>query len=227
VAQQLDALYGDRLIVVGIHATETFGAPLDPPAVDGRYSTDFRTAAGNAYASTFGVIFLPTGLVSRKPFNSSTTLSQGSWGSAIGAIIDEEALFDLWFSDLDHNASANTFDATIEVAVLRPIDADHKLTVYLLEDPVVDWQLNAAATPPDVPDVPDYAHRHVLRASVTAPFGLLAVGAGAAPGDTLSFDLTGVGMDPAWNAQNCSLVGYLANASTNEVMQATERKFQP
>jgi len=224
VAQQLDALYGDRLVVVGIHATATFGAPLSPPAADGRYSTDFRTPAGDTYTTTFGVSFLPTGMVSRRVFNSSITVAQGSWGSAIADIIDQPALFELWFDQLQYNASANTVSATVKVVTRQAIDADHKLTLYLLEDRVIDWQLNAAATPPDIAN---YEHRHVLRNTLNGTWGQDAVSAGTAAGDTLTFAVNGFAVDPSWNAANCSLVAYLYNASSNEVMQVVERKFQP
>lgn len=224
VAQQLDALYGDRLIVVGIHATATFGAPLNPPAADGRYSTDFRTPAGDTYTTTFGVSFLPTGMVGRKVYNSSITIAQGSWGSAIADIIDQPALFELWFDALQFNASTNTVSATVKAVTQQAIDADHKLTIHLLEDRVIDWQLNASVSPPDIAD---YEHRHVLRNTLNGTWGEDAVAAGMAAGDTLTFVVNGFAVDPAWNAANCSLVAYLYNVSTNEVMQAVERKFQP
>lgn len=222
VAKQLDDLYGDRLVVVGVHATATFAAPVDPPNPDGSFSTDFRTPAGDAYTTAFGVSFLPTGVVSRKPFNSSITLAQGTWGSAVSALVDEPALFDLWVEDLVHNAQANTVSATVKVAVLQPIEADHKLTVYLLEDHVVDWQQNAQASPPNVPD---YEHRHVLRTTLTDTWGQNAVAAGAAPGDTLEFPFTNFAMDPAWDPTECSLVAFLHEGVDNEVMQVVEQRF--
>jgi hypothetical protein len=222
VAKQLVDLYGDRMVVVGIHATSTFAAPVNPPNANGSYSTDFRTPAGDTYTTAFGVSFLPTGVVSRKPFNSSLTLSQGTWGSAISALIDQPALFDLWVEDLVHNAANNTVSATVKVALLRPVETDHKLTVYLLEDRVVDWQLNGQASPPDVPD---YEHRHVLRRTLTDTWGLPAVAGGSMPGDTLSFSFNGIPMDPSWNPSECSLVAFLHEGVSNEVMQVMERRF--
>lgn len=224
VAQQLDAIYDEELVVVGIHATSTFAAPLDPPAPDGRYSTDFRTPAGDTYTSTFGVSFLPTGMVSRKSYNSSITVAQGSWSSAISDLIGQPALFDLSFDELQHDGAANTVDATITVVTQVAIEADHKLTIYLLEDNVVDWQLNAAASPPDIEN---YLHRHVLRTTLNGTWGQDAVFAGTAAGDTLTFTVANAALDPAWDPANCSLVAYLYNTATNEVMQAVERKFQP
>lgn len=224
VAKQLDNLYGDRLVVVGIHATNTFAAPLSPPAPDGRYSTDFRTPAGDAYTNAFGVSFLPTGVVSRKPYNGSMTKAQGTWGSAISALVNEPAAFALRVAQAQYNAGQNKVNILVEAITLRNVEADHKLTLYILEDNVVDWQLNAQAP---VPDVPDYLHRHVLRTTVNGTWGELAIPAGTQTGDTLRFEYPNVDVDPAWNGPNCSVVAYLHHATTNEVVQVVEKFFQP
>lgn len=34
-------------------------------------------------------------------------------------------------------------------------------------------------------------------------------------------------MDPAWNATNCALVAYVYDLTTNEVVQAATREFEP
>lgn len=224
VAANLATAFGNELIVVGVHATDFFAAPLNPPAPNGAYSTDFRTPAGSAYATAFSISFLPTGLVSRKPFNSSITISSGNWSSAIADIVAQDAACDIWFSSLTHNAGANTVSAEVKVAVLAPISGDHNLTVYLTEDHVIDWQLNSLVSPPDVPD---YDHRHVLRTNLNGTWGESAITGSAQAGDTLTFSFSGIAMNPAWNAANCALVAYLYNTATNEVSQAAERKFVP
>lgn len=222
VAQQLGDLYGDRLVIVGIHATGTFAAPLAPPAADGRYSTDFRTPAGDAYSTTFDVSYLPTGMVSRTVRNSSITLAQGSWGSAIADILEQPALFSIGFDQVQ--ISNNSLNASVKVRTMDAIDADHKLALYLVEDRVIDWQLNGVVTPPDVPD---YVHRHVLRGAVNGTWGENAVAAGTSAGDTLSFAVNSFPLASGWNLANCYLVAYLYNASNNEVMQVAQTKIQP
>lgn len=224
VAASLADNYGEELIVVGIHATSTFAAPVDPPSPNGAYATDFRTPAGDTYTTTFGVSFLPVGMVNRTPYNSSITISSGSWSSAIADIVSQDAVCDVWFSELTHNATANTVSAEVKIAVLAPITGDHNLTVYLTEDHVIDWQLNSLATPPDVEL---YDHRHVLRTNLNGTWGTLAVSGSAATGDTITMAFNDVSVDPSWNIDNCAVVGYLYVPSTNEVLQASERKFQP
>lgn len=223
-AQDLVDIYGEDLIVIGAHVTTTFAAPLNPPAPDGRYSTDFRTPAGNTYESTFNIPFLPTGSVSRKPFNNSFLLDRSVWGSAVADIIGQPAALDIWFSQLSHDAGTNRVSTEVKVAVVQPITEDLYLTIYLLEDHVIDWQQDNTATPPDVPN---YEHRHVLRTNVNGTWGAQVVQGSAAVGDTITLSYPNFAMDPAWVASNCSLVAYAYNPTTYEVLQVEERKFQP
>ncbi|MCB9182854.1 MAG: Omp28 family outer membrane lipoprotein [Flavobacteriales bacterium] len=224
VAANLANVYGDELIVVGIHATDFFAAPLNPPAANGSYSTDFRTPAGDTYATAFNVSSLPTGMVNRTPYNNSVTISSGSWSSAIAEIIAQDAACDVWFSALEHDAAAHTVTAEVKVAVLQPISGDHNLTVYLTEDHIIDWQVNSLVNPPDVEN---YDHRHVLRANLNGTWGQAAITGSAAAGDTLTFQFNAFALDPAWNPSNCALIAYLYDTGSDEVMQAAEREFEP
>lgn len=221
-ALQLQGAYPEDLIVVGVHVIN-FAVP-QAPLGDGVYDTDFRTPAGNDYAGQFGVTFLPTGMVSRKAFNSSILQDDDAWSSDVSEILGQPADFDVWFSSLEHNATANTVTAEVKVAVMNAVTGDHNLTIYLTEDHVTDWQLNSQATPPDVSD---YDHRHVLRTNLNSSWGEPVVTGSAAAGDTLTFTYTDYPVNPNWNATNCALVGYVYNTASYEVMQVAERKFQP
>ncbi len=224
VAANLENAFGDELIIVGIHATDFFAAPLNPPASNGAYSTDFRTPAGNAYATAFSVSFLPTGMVNRTPYNNSITVSSGNWSSAIAAIVDQDAACDVWVSSFTHNASASTVSAEVKVAVLSAITGNHNLTAYLTEDNVIDWQLNSLVSPPDVPD---YNHRHVLRTNLNGTWGSPLITGNAQAGDTLTLSWTDVPVNASWNPAKLAVVAYVYNTTSNEVLQAAEKKLQP
>ena len=223
VAEQLQGVYGaDELVVVAIHAGDYFSEPATPPNSDGSYSTNFQTPAGNAYANTWSISFLPTGMVSRKLFNNSIILSESAWGSAVSDIIGEPADFEVWFESLDHQGG--TIQTTVKVAVLNEVTGDHNLTVYLTEDHVIDWQLNSQDSPPDVRD---YEHRHVLRDNLNGTWGETIITGSASAGDTLTFSYSRPISANVLEPDNCSLVAYVYNTASYEVMQVRERKFQP
>jgi hypothetical protein len=222
-AQQLKEAYGDELIVVGVHCTDEFGSPADPPNANGSYATDFRTEAGNAYVNALHIFFLPNGAVNRRIFNNSLIQGMDAWSSAVADAMGQEPDFHIWFSTLDHDPGNNTVSAQVKVAVLHPVTGDHNLTIYLTEDSVIDWQVDSQANPSDVPD---YVHRHVLRNNLNGAWGVPLVVGAAAAGDTLTFNYANFAVNPAWVPEHCALVAYAYNTATYEVMQAEERSFR-
>jgi hypothetical protein len=113
---------------------------------------------------------------------------------------------------------------TVQVVPVNALTGDHNLTIYLLEDSVVDAQVDNRVSPPDVLD---YMHRHVLRGNVNGTWGETVVTGSAAAGDTVtvthSYVLPANVLVPA----KCSLVAYVYRSDNYEVLQAEERKIQP
>ena len=68
-ATALQAIHGEDLVVIAVHCVNGFSAPQNPIG-DGILDSDHRTPEGTAYESAFGITFLPTGLISRRPYNS-------------------------------------------------------------------------------------------------------------------------------------------------------------
>lgn len=217
-AQLLKDIYGDRLVVVGVHMGQ-YAVPSGPD-----YTTDFRTEAGTAYKAAFMIDFAPAGLINRRPYNGVIGLGVDSWSSAIGALIDLPADMDMWLEPITYNSATNTVTGTVKVAILRPFTGPHNLTIYLTEDHVIDWQLDGST------NVPNYDHRHVLRAALNSTWGEELIASSAQVGDTLSKSFTYSMPSNVLQPNNCALVAYVyptSGAERYEVKQATERKFVP
>ncbi len=224
VALQLQGIYGeDQLIVMGLHVTDVFAAPV-PPLDDGVFDTDFRTPAGDELATSFGVSFLPVGPVSRREFNSSLLLGSAGWSSAVSEIIGTPSHLDLWFDTLSYDPGTGEINTTVKLAVLAETIGDHKLVVCLTEDHVVDDQIDNTQTPPEVPD---YDHRHVLRDNLNGTWGEVIIAASASTGDTLELSyvrpLAAFVLEP----NNCTLVAYVYDAASGEILQVAQREFNP
>jgi hypothetical protein len=219
IAQALkDDLYGESLIIVGVHAGSF--APPYPPIGDGQYDTDHRTEAGIAYQQAYQVTFFPAGLVNRRVFDGSRIVSEGSWGASIAGMVNTPTPFDITIEPIVVNDGR--VSTTITMHVTENVSGNYKMVVYLLEDPVVDWQLDAEATPPDVPD---YAHPHVLRANLNGIWGTPVIAGGAPDGRVVSLTINNFALSPAWDVNNLSLVAWVYDETTEEVLQAKERKF--
>lgn len=225
-AMQLKAIYGDRLVVVGVHMMNSFAEPQSGT----NYLTDFRTPAGMAYEDEFDITALPIGLVNRKPYNGSIRVSRYSWSTAVADMIDQQAALDLQIDTLVLDPLANTVSGTVRAVLLQPLTTPHNITLYLTEDHVIDWQLNNQANPPDVPN---YDHRHVLRGALNGTWGEPFMGTGTQVGDTVSLTFSHP-LPPApatvLDPDNCALVAYVystAGADKYEVKQVVERTFHP
>lgn len=218
-AMQLKAIYGDRLVVVGAHMVESFAAPQPP-----NYLTDFRTLAGTAYEQTFGITALPMGLISRVPFNGSRLVSRYSWSTATAALIDQPADLALRIDSLAFDAGSGVLSGIVQARMLQSLGTPHNITLYLTEDHVIDWQLDGNT------HVPDYEHRHVLRAALNNPWGAQFLHGNEQPGDTLELAFSYPLPDNVLQPANCAVVAYVystSGADQYEVKQVTERALMP
>lgn len=220
--QQLAPLYGDRLVVVGIHTLDIFAAPAAAP-----FQTDYRTASGNTYRTSLGITYIPVGMVDRTPFNNQQLVEWGDWGGAIGEALAREPEVSITIDELAYNATSRLLTAEITVVPLTALTGDRNLTVYLTEDHLISAQLDARLPAPSI--VQEYEHRHVLRDTPLGPWGEPIVVGSAAVGDTIHQSVSRTlppevtVLDPA----NCALVAYTYRTDSRAVTQVEERKFQP
>src|SRR6056297_3007040 len=88
IAQNLSEIFGEQLIVVGIHASPQFAAPTGTPP-DEPFSTDFRTESGAIYWEEYGNPGLPSGMVNRWEFDGNTTRAPWAWSEGLEEIIQD------------------------------------------------------------------------------------------------------------------------------------------
>lgn len=223
-AREIQSFYCKDVIVVAMHVTSTFAAPLNP--APGPFSTDFRTPSGNETITTAGFQppNLPIGMVNRKVDGTLGTrlLQHGAWATATAAVIGEPAQFEVLIDTIVHNSVSNTYDFRVRVPVLQDVSGGYNLTVLLTEDHVADWQKDARYDPSDL--FP-YDHRHVLRDNVNGTWGESIIASSAAVGDTIptqySYGLPANVIDPA----HCAVVAYVYRTDSYEVMQVSQREL--
>jgi len=218
--QRLVDVYGDQLIPISLHAGDpTFndphldgnGNPVDIIGTDTMYSTDFRTQDGNIYASTFEPFGLPSGIISRQ--NAAVATPAAQWESQILAIKDLAQIADIEITT-SYDSIARVVDTEIKINWLtnNVSGNNYKLQVYIIEDHIMDWQLDAGV------NVPDYDHRHVFRGAVNSTWGesINATSLGTSTEKSYSYTL-----NSDWNQDNCEIVAFIyKEAPDYEVMQA-------
>ena len=196
VIEQLQEIYGERLIAVGIH-----GGPL---GFKGTATVlGLATDVGDEYYSHWQLEYQPVGLVDRHGAVNYT-----EWAKAVR---DEMALT----SDVKMEVQAIFDGSKIDITVMEEAYNDYTgmLQVWLLEDGIT-----AIQTMPDGTNNRNYVHNHVLRTPVNGVWGE-AITIGKGEQKSRSYQQA---VDEAWNAANLSIVAFVYNDSG--VMQAAKRQ---
>ena len=206
---RLVGVYGKQIIPISLHAgDQTFN---EPHPGSGKYETDFRTPAGNAYAIQFQPFGLPSGMVSRESTGTAIPFSQ--WEAKIITLKDLAPIAEI---TINTTYNSGTREVSIDIETEWLLDGgstDYKLQVYIIEDHIIDWQLNGST------DVANYEHRHVFRGAINTTWGE-AITTATTQGSKDNKSYTKI-LNAGWNEDNCEIVAFIYKQGPDyEVMQA-------
>lgn len=197
VVTQLQDYYGhDRVIAVAIHG--------DMPGLSGPLKNDL----GTEYFRYWGVQSLPTGMVDRK----GGLQNHPSWM----AITDERLKME---SPVNLSLENSTYDAaeralTVQVDALAGAGLKANLQVWITESNIVSFQKM-----PDNSVNARYVHNHVLRGAINGSWGeTIALESGVEKSVTYHY-----AVPSAWVAENLSIVAFVYDSNSNEVIQVIEQ----
>ncbi|MFH0867543.1 MAG: Omp28 family outer membrane lipoprotein [Bacteroidota bacterium] len=221
VAQQLKDVYGERLIIVSIHASDEFAAPGS-----GEFNYDFRSQTGNDIFGFFPPFGFPSGLVSRTgwPLPENTLLNKDSWGSRIESLKDFAPVMSIELS-MVYDTVTRKVDATIECNVLTDFSGTYKIAAYITEDSIVHAQMTE--NDPEHTDniIHDYVHRHVLRGSMNGTWGDTLVSGNITTNQEFVKNSSAT-LNAEWNEKQCYVVVFVYDAENYEIMQVEEKKIK-
>ncbi len=228
-ARELDAIhdiYGEQIIGMAIHVS-AFAKP-NHSSQEG-YQYDFRTKWGHDWDAFYGIsaMGLPRGMVNRIGYPDNHRLSKNEWAAEVSNELNKEVDFGITI-----NTTTNSI--TIDSKVLNNINGDYNLVVCLTESNIINWQKDGGE------NVEDYIHNHVLRTvlkdeSLSSSSNYIA---GQQIETLINYDLAtleqsnvdysantaelGNGIAGEWEAENMSVVAYIYNTTTKEIMQVEE-----
>ncbi|MEQ1733585.1 MAG: Omp28-related outer membrane protein [Bacteroidia bacterium] len=216
--------YGNKVVTVAIHATNTFAAPNGGGT---KYLYDFRTALGNDLDATFGLesIGLPQGWINK--YDTAKFDDYSTWASQdVPAALNKPAEAFLIIKN-EFNNSTKTLNTTVNTHVLSTITGNFKLCVWLIEDSVINWQKDYSL-PSGSQDIQLYNHKHPLRASITTATKGDAI---ATTGGNITlkkdtcfsnaYAFTNFGA--TWDLTKLKVVAFIYNTQTKQVVQAEEK----
>ncbi len=221
VLQQLEQLYGERLIIISIHC----GDFAEPGA--GEFNIDFRTATGNDIFSFFTPGAFPSGMVSRTGWTqaqNNAVIDKDAWGTQIETLKNIDPYVSLEIETAYDSLTRNV-DAIVECDVLADFSGVYKIAVYITEDSIVHAQMTQ--DDPENPDniVHNYVHRHVLRGTMNSTWGDTLVSGNMVTGVKFVKNYSSV-LNIAWNEKQCYVVAFVYDASNYEIIQAEEKIIQ-
>lgn len=215
VANSLSQLYGDQLIVIGVHCSWQFSTPNS--AGSDSYTTDFRTDAAVTYfEELYGQPSLPNGVINRRVFDNSILVPHSQWAEKVDPLLQATPLAKVNVSINSYNEATRQVNLDVEMETTQTMDpGQYFMIAHLVEDSIYDWQLNNGV------DVENYLHRHVLRDNINGTWGDLAFSDGSAGQEnTLSYNYT---LDEAWKEEHCEIIAYIYNADTREIVQVDKK----
>ena len=221
-------IYGDQVIAIAIHPSGAgfFTQPESPDEEEFQY--DWRTSWGDNWGETFlgPEAGLPKGMVNRIG-NQSKILDSGEWAAVVADELKKEVDY-----KIDITSDANS--VTMSTEIKNDINGNFKYVVCLTESNIINWQKDGTS------NIEDYEHNNVLR-TVLADEDLSSAtnySAGQIIEKTIAYDLSslellninysleneqyGNGNAGGWNASNMSVVAYIYNDITKEIIQVEE-----
>lgn len=222
IYDSLQNIYPGQIISYGVHAG-FYAKPLSLPGV-GCDTVDYRCDAGNKWDTLFQVTAQgnPTGMVNRIDYSVSNDQVKyaSQWPAAVATLLQREAdaLIDIKNTYSNSTRSLNT---TVTTEFLKSLSGTYKLVVVITEDSIVSCQKDDDFPPTYL--IQDYVHRHVLRGAINGHLGE-AITLNPQEGDSESKTYNFL-LNPNWIDNNCSIIAFVYNEDTYEIVQVDEKKL--
>jgi hypothetical protein len=216
-AYDLKQTFGDRMIVLSIHAG-FFASTNIPP-----FTYDFKCTESIALDTDFGISLAgnPNGMVNRKKINGSFIIPYTSWGAEVANVLNSTAPLPVRIGiNAEYDTTSRQLDTEVQLDFASDLLGTHKLSVYLVEDSIVKWQKDYDATPNDNPN---YVHREVLRGSMNGTYGDVISNTTAGETVVRNYSTT---LNNTWDAKHMSLVVFLYNDATKEIIQVEQKHLE-
>ncbi|MBO2009219.1 Omp28-related outer membrane protein [Hymenobacter negativus] len=235
MADSMRQKYPGRVVVTEVHVTDYFAAPRLP-----HFPIDFRvpdislplpnTAASTAITQAFDLENrgLPQGAVNRARFtaaNNDPVATFSLWPAVVAEQLALAPTVELRATPLYNRTTRFLRLKTATKYLTDMAGRNMRLGITMVEDSLIgaqkDYTLNRTANPEQTTE--HYEHHNVMRAALAGTFGTLQV-TGPTSGQQFS-DYLGYKLPADWNDRHCSVIVYIADADTRQIVQVTQVKL--
>lgn len=199
IIHEIQELYGNKVVAVGLHGAEAF-TPKSSPL--------FSNDAAAYYQKFANGVGLPAGMIDRKAFDGNKTPVQNSPATWAGLVKRELALPQLLSIEASASGEGeNTVKATVTVNAIKGanLPSSMKLQVWVIENGIIGEQDGAE-------DKYNYQHNHVLRGTLNGTWG-----EALELGKTYTYSKSIKNIE---DIEGCQVVSFVYDAETMEVLEA-------
>ena len=225
IAKQLEDDNSGKIIVASVHASPSGSfQSVQPP----EFITDFQTTAGNAYVNDMeNFLGNPMGTINRTSngFAGSVWYFDSDWSSAVTNELGSSLLANIQVG-YNYYAQTNGLFIHTESEFKSALNGDYNLIIYLVRDVVIAPQkLNNGTTEEE------YHHHSVLTDNINGTWGNVIASGSVNAGDKFyndfSFQLTDPISDTTFDVTNLSLITYICDRNSYEVIQVVKTELAP
>ena len=222
-ARELKAIMAEdpAVMVTAIHST-FFADPGTKPPFDRNY----KTSMGEVICNNFSISGLPKAMINRMEVSANTwKIDRTQWRSFIAKIDRSNVRAGIQLQ-CAVDETKQEIAARVAVTIIKELPNPVQLCVVLQQDGFVSGQLDGSVT------IPDYVHNHVLRTGFNGNYGTRLTPNGLVDAQnkyTTTLNLSYRNPFPYSNLpveiSNCSVIAYLLDMVTKEVIQVENFKF--
>jgi hypothetical protein len=220
-AEDLVTYYIDRVILMGVHATELADTLAGSP-----YKPYLKTPEGNEWASYYKVDYVPLGLVNRAKYNSKYALAPGVWSAAIDAQLAKPVVA-VVKATASCNSATKQIQASVRVTFKKMISGSANVNLYITEDSIKGVQANNNSAVGPVPTIDPYYYNGVFRASMNGVNGEQLTSS-VEVGKTYTYTSSYTVNSTSWNLRKLFLIVTVTDndqATLKEVIGVTKAKI--
>lgn len=201
--------YPGRVILASIHA----GSLSRTYLAGEKYRTDFTTPEGTElFGALNDVGGVPYGMINR----SIKTNDFEAWENSLRTALESTPAAGIRVFTC-YNSDSLTAGVVVDIKFLQEMEGDKRLSVYLVEDKVVDWQKDYRNSGSDI-DVPEYTHHNVLRKVANGTWGEPVSETAIENGALVTKSYT-VKLEEDYDPAHCKIVAFLHDFESKSVIQ--------
>ncbi len=211
-ATEMISKYGEKLVVMAVHATAFANNSID--------SLNFKTEYGERWATEFGCTSLPTGVINRRKIGGAYTIGDANWDSEIqNTINSQKHIMDINLG-VKYKEEYNKILVSTENIFREDYPSKTQISVLVLESGIIGVQYNTDPNYGTTPKINDFEFNHILRKNGLIDYPLTTDKVNK--GEKIAINYL-IDVDPdIQDISKCAVVVFVTDAQTKEVIQVNE-----